>query len=381
MPRILILTTSYLPLLGGSEIAISEIAKRLPDFSFDIVTGRLDLHAPAYERRGNVTIHRVGGWFAQTHIFLPKIFLPLVLLIKAGQLMIKRSYAIVHAYQASQAAGAGVLLSFFFRTVPIILTLQEGKDLSRQSVFIQTIRKWMMTHVDYCTTISHYLEQYVRREAPRLSVEVIPNGVDVGLFGKRITLVEWERIRSHWGVRENEKVVISISRLVEKNGLYDLIRGVAKVTHPIRLVLVGSGPLRDDLLGLARQQGIAERVIFWGTSQPEILPALLQSADIFARPSLSEGLGNAFLEAMASSLPVIGTPVGGIPDFLIDGQTGALCTPGDPDDIARVLAYLIEHPEYALKIAGQGFEFVSKNYTWDKIAGLMRTVYTRYVTP
>ena len=78
-PRILILSSAYLPLIGGSELAIKNITDRLPDFDFDLVTGRLDRNSPSFERMSNVNVYRVGSPVALANFLVPKNFLPLAI--------------------------------------------------------------------------------------------------------------------------------------------------------------------------------------------------------------------------------------------------------------------------------------------------------------
>jgi glycosyltransferase involved in cell wall biosynthesis len=94
----------------------------------------------------------------------------------------------------------------------------------------------------------------------------------------------------------------------------------------------------------------------------------LKISDVFVRPSLSEGLGNAFLEAMAASIPVIGTPVGGIPDFLKDEETGLFCEVGNPEDIAQKIEKLVFDDSLRKRIIENGLELVKEKYDWGFIA-------------
>jgi glycosyltransferase involved in cell wall biosynthesis len=104
------------------------------------------------------------------------------------------------------------------------------------------------------------------------------------------------------------------------------------------------------------------------------MPKYLHISDIFIRPSLSEGLGNSFLEAMASGLPVIATPVGGIPDFLKDGETGLFCEVGNPKSIAQKVEKLIKDRESREYIVRQAREMIEKKYRWEIVASKMKEI-------
>ena len=98
-------------------------------------------------------------------------------------------------------------------------------------------------------------------------------------------------------------------------------------------------------------------------------------ADLFVRASRSEGLGSAFIEAMAAGLPIIGTPVGGIPDFLKNEETGLFCEVGDPKDLAEKIILLFNNRQLREKLIKNGLELVRAKYDWDKIAEKFREIY------
>jgi glycosyltransferase involved in cell wall biosynthesis len=104
------------------------------------------------------------------------------------------------------------------------------------------------------------------------------------------------------------------------------------------------------------------------------MPPYLQISDIFVRPSLSEGLGNSFLEAMAAGLPVIATPVGGIPDFLKDGETGLFCEVDNPQSIAQKVEKLLKDRESRDYIVRHASEMIREKYQWSMIAKKMQEV-------
>jgi|SRR3989338_3453646 len=363
--RVLILTTAYLPQVGGSELAIKNITDRLPGIVFDLITSRPSKNIPEYEKIGNVNVYRVGNSLSMFSFLLPKNFFPIAVFFKSIQLIRKHGpYDIVHAYQASQAAGGGWLLKWIYPQPRFFVTVQEGKDLSRQPRLMKFFRYLIFQKVDKVTVISNYLAQYVRFQNPRVSVSVIPNGVDLDKFRHM--------------PNSDENTVITVSRLVAKNGVGDLIKAMAILKRDIsdaKLIIVGSGPLEKELRRLIKDLDLEERVILAGSQSPDNVAGYLAKAKVFVRPSLSEGLGNAFLEAMAVGLPVIGTAVGGIPDFLKDGQTGLFCSVGDPHDLAEKIKLLLTDRELRTKIIDNGRKLVADKYDWNIIAWKFREIY------
>jgi sugar transferase (PEP-CTERM/EpsH1 system associated) len=116
-----------------------------------------------------------------------------------------------------------------------------------------------------------------------------------------------------------------------------------------RLLLIGDGPLRAEAERLLEAAGARE--LAWLPGERDDVPALLQGLDLFVLPSLAEGISNTILEAMATGLPVVATAVGGNPDLVVDGDTGTLVPPGDPEAMARaILGYLAD----AERLRGHG---------------------------
>ena len=145
----------------------------------------------------------------------------------------------------------------------------------------------------------------------------------------------------------------------------------------VELILLGTGTDEQKLKKLAKSLGIQNKVIFKGHISHKDLPRYLSQADIFVRPSLSEGLGNAFLEAMAMGLPVIATPVGGIVDFVKDKETGLFCKPKNYRDLALKIDMILKDNKLKDRIALQGQKMIIKNYSWDIISQKMFQIYQK----
>jgi phosphatidylinositol alpha-1,6-mannosyltransferase len=169
-----------------------------------------------------------------------------------------------------------------------------------------------------------------------------------------------------------------VSRLVPKNALDDLIRAMPAIqeSHPnTALLLVGEGGERCRLESMASELGIRENVRFAGSVEHREIARYLQLSDVFVRPSRSEGLGSAFLEAMACGVPVVGTPVGGIVDFLRDGENGLFCEPNRPETIADTVLRLLNDADLAKRLSHTGRRLVERDYTWDRVAERIGGIY------
>jgi sugar transferase (PEP-CTERM/EpsH1 system associated) len=127
------------------------------------------------------------------------------------------------------------------------------------------------------------------------------------------------------------------------------VREVPSGQSRLRLIVVGDGPLRSDLHARAAELGVADMVWFTGTRND--VPDLLRAMDVFVLPSLNEGISNTLLEAMAASRAVIAARVGGNPEIIEPGRTGALYDPRDPRGLAQVMIEYCNSPE---RVAAQG---------------------------
>ncbi|MBI2057503.1 MAG: glycosyltransferase family 4 protein [Candidatus Yanofskybacteria bacterium] len=372
--KILVLSTSYLPMIGGSEVAIKEATSRLPGFQFDLIAALNPATSPREEKIGNVNVFRAGSGLSLYNFLLPKNFLPIAMFLKARELIKKRGpYDLIHVFQASQAAGAAWLLKWLYPKLPVLLTLQEGQDLKRQNFLKKFFRRLIIGKIDSATAISSYLKNYVLELRKNLPVEVIPNGVDSVKFSGEFSYGELSELADRLGILPDEKVIVSTSRLVPKNGLDILIKTFATLVSNdkeirYKLLLIGDGGQRQELIGLAGELGVADKVVFVKHVSQDELPKYLKISHVFVRPSRSEGLGISFLEAMAAGLPIVGTAVGGITDFLVHNQTGLICDGSKPEDVAEKIKTLIADNELRKRVIKNSQDLVREKYDWNKIA-------------
>lgn len=395
MKRILVFSTAYLPQIGGAEIAVKEITDRIApaDFEFEMVTMRFEESSSAFEKIGNISVHRVGALFFP--VAARKLFFPFSAFFRALSLHRKNKYDLIWSIMANRAGFAALFFKFCNARVPFVLTLQEGDSenypLKRMGILRPVLAPFWKTifkKADVVTTISNYLADWGKRMGAK-NVEVIPNGVEAERFkidDYGLKLKE-EELRKRFGFSSDAFVLITTSRLVPKNAVGNIIEAIQLLPANVKLLIAGAGPLEADLklqVTPVAEQGLAtgqvsfklqNRIQFVGEVPQKDLLSYLAVSDIFIRPSLSEGLGISFLEAMAAGLPIIGTNVGGIPDFLKDGETGLFVNVNDPKDIAEKVKILMDDENLRRKIAENGQKLVSEKFNWDGIAERMKKVF------
>ncbi|MEN9524461.1 MAG: hypothetical protein RL536_530 [Candidatus Parcubacteria bacterium] len=386
MRRILIFSLVYYPrFVGGAEVAVKEITDRIPtdDFEFDMITMRTE--SLKFERIGNINVHRIGfqwkgGTKSPVLYILKYLYMPLAL-FKALNLHANKKYHAIWSIMANYSGAPALFFKLIHRRVRLILTLQEGDPLShiRKRVGITyPFFKKLFKVSDSIQAISKYLAGWARNMGATCPISVVPNGVDFGLFSPEISIGEASELKSKLNKNVADVFLITTSRLVMKNAVADIISSLVYLPTQVKLLILGTGQLENELKVQTSKLKLEDRVRFLGFVAHKDMPKYLHISDIFVRPSLSEGLGNSFLEAMAAGLPVIATPVGGIPDFLIEGETGLFCEVGNPHSIAQKVEKLIKDKESRDYIVSNAKKMVEEKYSWQKVAGEMKDIFVKF---
>ncbi len=372
-PRVCILCHAYHPWWGGAEIAVREIVRRLsPRWEFSLLTARLQ-ESPARETVEGLPVRRIGppgtvGKYAYS-LLAPRVF---------RETMAEKT-DIVWAVLESHAGIAGWRVKNSFPHIPYVLTLQSGDSEAFWKLRTAWWRPWyknVFTAPDHIQAISSYLADRARAYGYEGDISLIPNGVDVDIFSPHSVKATKESIRRREGIPENATVIVSTSRLVHKNGIDILIQSLAHLPPSFVLALVGEGKDEKLLRRLAVRAQVQKRVFFLGGKPHRQLPEFLFFADVFARPARSEGLGNSFLEAMAMRIPVVGTEVGGIPDFLKQRETGMVCRTEDPKSCASAIEEIARDPSLREKVVSRAEQVVRDRYTWNAVADQMDSLFT-----
>lgn len=193
------------------------------------------------------------------------------------------------------------------------------------------------------------------------------------------TTVETYGIISKYGLA-NKKIILSVGRLVKRKGVDKVIEALPKIQEKFKdvmYVIVGDGPELDHLGQMVRERGLQNIVRFVGEVSDEDLIKFYTVADLFVMPSRKigpdvEGFGTVYLEANLFGLPVIGGRSGGVPEAVLDQQTGLLVNPEDTEDIFAAMRDLLANPDWAETLGQNGKIRAENDFQWRKEAEKLR---------
>ena len=244
-------------------------------------------------------------------------------------------YAIPHAYAAYMAKkileDEGILL-------PIVTTL-HGTDITLvgSHPFYKPAVTFSINKSDAVTTVSQSLkEDTLRLFDIKNDIHVVSNFIDLEKYNHKFTDCQRAML-----AEDHEKIITHISNLRPVKRSQDVISIFYNIQKelPAKLMLIGEGPEREKIEYRCQELGILEKVIFFGKSNE--IDKILCYSDLFLLPSETESFGLAALEAMASSVPVISSNTGGIPEVNIHGVSGFLSNVGDVADMTKNALYIL----------------------------------------
>lgn len=209
----------------------------------------------------------------------------------------------------------------------------------------------------------------------RRKVHVIPNIIDESLL-EPAAPTDRATIREELGISQDALAIMCVARLVPiknhrmlLNAFSDALREVPE----LQLALVGGGELQQTLEDLAKELGIADKVIFAGERHGAA--RCFRAADIAVLTSFSEGMPNSLLEAMACGLPVISTAVGGAVDLVMPGETGILVTSDDVPGLSRAIVTLASDSNARRRYGVAGSEMIRSGHTAESVMSRTEEVY------
>jgi len=285
---------------------------------------------------------------------------------------------VVHA----QFGPMGVLVAPVIKSlgIPLVVTF-HGYDISVLPQNEQTKRRYraLFQKTDALIGVSkHNCDKLLALGAPEKKVQVFHNGTRIEKFSYSdpSTRFDGETVR-----------ILFVGRLVKVKSPVDLVEAFAKAREQmneevnLHLTIAGDGPESHSVDELIRERQIQDEVDCLGQVSHDEVRSLMERHDIYVQHSkevesgAEEGLGVVFIEAQASGLPVVATRSGGIPDVVVDGETGYLVPEGDTEAMADRIVHLAKHPEMWEEMGRAGRRHVEENFDLKKQIGKLISLY------
>jgi len=328
------------PTYGGSGVVATELGKALAERGHNVhfISYALPMRLTGF--MDNVVFHEV-----ETSSY-PLFDFPLYTLALASKMVEVAKFEkldLFHCHYAIPHATSAFLAKEMLAPTNIkVITTLHGTDITLVGLepSFLPVMKFSIERSDGVTAVSRFLkEKTLTNYGIEKEIEVIPNFVDT----RKYQCGNSDDVRKHFAT-PGEKILAHTSNFRPVKRVADAIRVFNEVLKkvPSKLILVGDGPDRSQCEILCRELGIQDHVKFLG-KQVDVIH-ILAAADIFLMPSQSESFGLSALEAMACSVPVISSSVGGLPELQVHGQTGYIAEIGDIDRMAKYAIDLLTNP-------------------------------------
>lgn len=382
LPRVCVVSPLYHPHLGGvgrQAVALTEKLHAAGVRLFVICRNIPGL--PDWEPAQDIEVRRLPAFGSRKHDLEEKtlgnmlISLSFCLNLLLALFRYRNEYDLVHFHGAS--------LPLIFSVMPLKLMRKKivakvagakmkieagsfrGAYLFLGDIFIRILRR-----VDAFVAISSEIRDDLLKDGfdPAV-IHEIPNFILPGQFHPLHDPDARERLKKGLGIDSADRALTFSGRLVKRKRVDVLLGAMAEVLRrrsDVVLIVLGQGEMKAGLENMARSLGIQDRVVF-RNFVPNILD-YLHITDIFVFPSGKEGLPNALLEAMACSLPVIASRIGGVTDIVKDRENGLLVAPGDQQELGKAILELLDDELLRRNLAANAAETIRSGYGIESIA-------------
>ncbi len=369
-------------ILLTARVFIAPVARYLSVSGYEVAIGCSTANAPDGPRSSTVTeLEGVSVY----HVDIPRTIRPFKDLRACWTLyrLIKQFQPTIVHTQTSKAGMIGRLAAYLAGT-PIIIHTAHAFPFH---VNLHPVMRWVyvllerwagrvsdLIMVDTASVRDEGVRARVMRDAARLAV--VPMGIDLNKFSP--TGREPATLRRTLGLEPHDLVVGTVARLVPDKGLECFLQ-MAALIHAARpntrFLIVGDGPLRDDLERQAIALNVRSTIVFTGHRAD--IPDLMAVLDVFVLPTLREGFGVVFAEAMAMEKPTVGSRIGPVSEVVEEGVTGYLATPGNPQEFAQFVLQLLGDQSKRRRFGEAGRRRVEQLFSQSRMCELIEGHYRR----
>jgi len=377
-PRVVAIARLFHPWIGGTERQALKLAHALVDLGVDVrvVTGWWFRGTPQTEEIEGIRVFRNHTlWECFGIRGLRKFGGYLYLITLLWHLWRTRgTYDVIHVHALNYHTAAAALAGRILGKPTVVKLANSGRasDIDK----MRNDEQLALAHLLLPTALR--CDRFVASNATVVR-ELAAAGVGAERICRIPNGVETDHIRPKASYEQSDPTIITyVGRLHRQKGVDTLLRAFARLSaregaDPIRLDLVGDGPLRDELEALAHRLGISDGVRFLGAS--DRVPDVLGASDVFVLPSRAEGLSNALLEAMSSGLPCVVSDIPGNVDVITDRDNGLLFTVDDPEVLADTLLGVVRSPGLREALGRRARHTAETTYALGHVARRYATLY------
>lgn len=292
------------------------------------------------------------------------------------QLLKEGQYDIVHAHTETGglilrlAAGVKGNSQFFY--TPHGMSFWEGSSLKSQLIY-RPLERWICSAMDMNLGMNQEEVNVLRKWNSKTAAYIHGIGLNLDRFQKEGRSIA--EVRSEFGVSDKDKMIVSVGELDDNKNHATVIRALSLLENRnFKYVICGVGPNRENLLKIAEEADMKDKVILAGYRSD--IPDILHAADLFVFPSFHEGLPVSALEAMACGLPVICSRIRGNVDIVKDGENGFLFAPEDSITLVLQIERLINNQELARRF-GEINKQIVRIFSQEAVVEELKNIYTR----
>ncbi|MFA6285073.1 MAG: glycosyltransferase family 4 protein [Parcubacteria group bacterium] len=367
--KILVFSPYYPPHIGGLESYSDELNKYLSFSGMDIVvfTPQLPKNSPTVEEKyASVKIVRFPAFEIISNYPLPKFWSFRFWKTFFSLFENKFDFVVSHTRFFSTSLLA-LIYSKLKKTFWIhiehgsdFVQLNNGLSSSLAKLYDLSFGKLVLRKSDRNIAISEAVKKFVQHLSERKECDVLYRGFETEKLEKIPPSSEFQK-------KPDEIYILFVGRLIDGKGLPDLLEAFSHLSEPkIRLLLVGDGPQKENLLQQAENLNIAEKVSFLGYRKYSDTISILKLADIFVNPSYTEGLPTTVIEAALCKKAIVATNVGGTDEIIENGRSGYLVQPKDIETLGKKIDELIKSKSLRDKFGQAAFEDNVNKFNWEK---------------
>ena len=261
------------------------------------------------------------------------------------------------------------LLASRIAGVPIVATAHGYHEALRRIRVYKVVDLMALRAVSRVIVVSNaFRGEIIASGVPASRVVTIHNAIDAEAFRTRDP-VDRDRLARGLGLSDRDRVVSVIARLIPEKGHLHFLQAAKRIANrmpDVRFLIVGEGRSRPDLEVATEELALSDRVRFLGHRHD--VAALMDLSDIIVLPSVREYYPNVLLEAAAAARPTVGTTVGGVPDIIVDGETGLLVPSGDSEALADAMERVLRDREWASEMGRRARELVGERFSVKRMA-------------